>query len=124
MKLFVEFDENGEVAGFNYAFDGVKLEQNSVEVASFDGIFGGMKYVDGKWEDTPRSIEERSSIARMKRDQTLAEDVDPITSNALRFNSMTAEQQQAWADYRQALLDIPSQSGFPHDIVWPNKPTE
>jgi len=27
-----------------------------------------------------------------------------------------------WQDYRQALRDIPQQSGFPGDITWPVKP--
>ena len=27
-----------------------------------------------------------------------------------------------WKTYRQALRDVPSQSGFPHDITWPEKP--
>ena len=27
-----------------------------------------------------------------------------------------------WAKYRQELRDIPSQAGFPRDIVWPKKP--
>ena len=27
-----------------------------------------------------------------------------------------------WATYRQALRDITSQAGFPHNIVWPTKP--
>jgi len=30
--------------------------------------------------------------------------------------------QQAWADYRQALRDIPQQEGFPENVVWPEKP--
>lgn len=29
---------------------------------------------------------------------------------------------QAEKDYRQALRDVPTQSGFPTDIVWPTKP--
>lgn len=29
---------------------------------------------------------------------------------------------QAWADYRQALRDVPSQSGFPYSVVWPEEP--
>jgi len=29
---------------------------------------------------------------------------------------------QEWADYRQALRDVPQQIGFPGDIVWPSKP--
>lgn len=30
--------------------------------------------------------------------------------------------QQAWATYRQALRDVPEQSGFPWNVVWPIKP--
>lgn len=30
--------------------------------------------------------------------------------------------QAAWAEYRQALRDIPQQAGFPHDVAWPVKP--
>jgi hypothetical protein len=29
---------------------------------------------------------------------------------------------QAWADYRQALRDVPSQPGFPYSVVWPEEP--
>lgn len=28
----------------------------------------------------------------------------------------------AWAVYRQALRDITAQSGFPREIIWPQKP--
>jgi hypothetical protein len=28
----------------------------------------------------------------------------------------------AWATYRQALRDIPSQSGFPRSVTWPSTP--
>lgn len=27
-----------------------------------------------------------------------------------------------WANYRQSLRDVPSQSGFPHDVTWPTEP--
>jgi len=30
--------------------------------------------------------------------------------------------QTAWADYRQALRDVPQQAGFPTEITWPVKP--
>jgi len=30
----------------------------------------------------------------------------------------------AWATYRQALRDVPSQSGFPNSITWPEWPDE
>jgi hypothetical protein len=28
----------------------------------------------------------------------------------------------AWALYRQALRDVTDQDGFPHEIIWPEKP--
>lgn len=28
----------------------------------------------------------------------------------------------AWATYRQALRDVPSQAGFPWDVQWPTQP--
>ena len=30
--------------------------------------------------------------------------------------------QSAWAEYRQALRNVPQQTGFPTDINWPSKP--
>lgn len=30
--------------------------------------------------------------------------------------------QAAWATYRQALRDIPSQVGFPNEVTWPTEP--
>ena len=68
-----------------------------------------------------RSVSLKASTRRA-RDAMISRDVDPIVSNPLRWAALTAEQQQAWVDYRQALLDIPQQSGFPHDVVWPTKP--
>jgi len=34
----------------------------------------------------------------------------------------TEEEKEAWKAYRQALRDIPEQSGFPWDVVFPKKP--
>jgi hypothetical protein len=27
-----------------------------------------------------------------------------------------------WAAYREALRNLPAQEGFPHNVIWPNKP--
>jgi hypothetical protein len=35
---------------------------------------------------------------------------------------LTTEQQQQLQTYRQALLDVPQQAGFPDTIEWPEKP--
>ena len=59
---------------------------------------------------------------RKQRDSILTTVVDPLVSNPMRWGDLTAEQQQAWADYRRALLDVPQQSGFPTDVAWPTRP--
>jgi hypothetical protein len=62
-----------------------------------------------------------SEELRGERDSLLAE-VDAFVGNPLRWATLSAEQQDAWAVYRQALLDVPQQAGFPNDVVWPVKP--
>ena len=58
---------------------------------------------------------------RSNRNRRLAE-VDAVAGNALRWAALDAETQAAWALYRQELLDVPQQAGFPNDVVWPTKP--
>lgn len=65
---------------------------------------------------------EAAALARSERNYRLRNDVDPIVSNPLRWASMSAEKQGEWIAYRQALLDVPQQAGFPHNILWPTKP--
>lgn len=36
---------------------------------------------------------------------------------------LTTAQQAAWATYRQQLRDIPEQSGYPFNVIWPTPPT-
>lgn len=35
---------------------------------------------------------------------------------------LTTEQKQEWAEYRQALRDVPEQAGFPENVAWPLVP--
>jgi len=63
-----------------------------------------------------------AAYVRMERDNILSTVVDPIVSNPLRWADMTSEKQAEWASYRTALLDLPDQDGFPHNITWPTKP--
>lgn len=65
---------------------------------------------------------ETAAEVRFHRNQLLAFTVDPLATNQLRWAAMSEEQQQALASYRQALLDLPDQPGFPHDIEWPLPP--
>ena len=62
-----------------------------------------------------------ASEVRADRDGRLTE-VDAIAGNALRWAALDAATQAAWSAYRQALLDVPQQSGFPTSVTWPTKP--
>lgn len=42
--------------------------------------------------------------------------------NPVWYASLTAEQQQELTTYRQLLLAVPQQSGFPTQVEWPTKP--
>lgn len=62
-----------------------------------------------------------AASVRADRDYRLVE-VDDIAGNALRWAALDTATQGEWATYRQALLDIPQQDSFPHNIAWPHKP--
>lgn len=62
----------------------------------------------------------KASQVREKRMYLLRTEVDAI--NPMRWETLTTEQQQAWRDYRQALLDVTEQEGFPWTVEWPEPP--
>ena len=65
--------------------------------------------------DPGPSKEQLAARARSERDALLKE------SDWTQVPDAPVDQ-QAWADYRQALRDVPQQDGFPTDIDWPSKP--
>ena len=56
-----------------------------------------------------------SAAMRIRRDQIL-------TSSDWTQLADSPRDKQAWAAYRTALRDVPSQPGFPHTILWPTQP--
>ena len=67
-----------------------------------------------------RSQEELENIVysgkvRTKRNKLLAESDWTQVADA-------PVDQSAWANYRQALRDVPAQSGFPKAVLWPETP--
>jgi len=66
---------------------------------------------------------ELSAELRSERDQKLAEEVDPLVTNPLRWADLTEDKQAEWTQYRTDLLNLPSQAGFPNSITWPTKPS-
>lgn len=93
--------------------NGVSVELSDQEVA--DRLAEELEWENGRDERAAAGV-------RATRDRRLNAQVDPIVSNPLRWASMSAEKQGEWTAYRQALLDVPQQAGFPHNVVWPTKP--
>jgi hypothetical protein len=79
----------------------------------------GQRWTGSAWEYPLSVLEAR---VRAGRDARLLE-VDAIAGNALRWAALNADTQAAWATYRQALLDVPQQAGFPNTVAWPTEPT-
>lgn len=69
----------------------------------------------------PPTLEAREFMARASRDSLLS-GMDAVVSSPLRWATLSPETQQAYAVYRQALLDVPQQAGFPDDVIWPTPP--
>lgn len=96
--------------------------QGTVEVPLMPGsgyTFDGAQWVapSQSWLD-----EQAAKAVRSERLRRLVLEVDPLVSNPLRWNDLTAEKQEAWTTYRTALLNITEQARFPHTVVWPVKP--
>ena len=77
------------------------------------------EYTGSEWVAVPPNPPTEAEV-RQERDTLLANsdwtqlpDAQAALSDAKKL---------AWAVYRQALRDVPQQSGFPANVVWPDKP--
>lgn len=69
----------------------------------------------------PEKTQEQLAVqGRQLRDKYLHQHVDTI--NAVRWQSLSDQQRQEIMDYRQALLDVPAQTGWPRTVTWPQLP--
>jgi hypothetical protein len=75
-------------------------------------------YVPPTQEELDAALAE---AGRADRDARLM-DVDAVAGNTLRWAALTSAEQAIWAVYRQALLDVPQQEGFPSEVTWPVAP--
>ena len=70
------------------------------------------------WVATPTTAA-LALAARAERDRRM----DATVSVSLKYYRLGEPIPQAWADYMQALADVPEQPGFPTAITWPTPPT-
>mgnify|MGYP001108517607 CR=1 FL=1 len=76
-------------------------------------LVGGVWTLDWTVTTVPQEVAEER--VRSQRNSLLSQ----TDWMALTDNTMT----QPWADYRQALRDVPEQAGFPYNVTWPTEPT-
>lgn len=92
-------------------------------------VEGQPKLVGGEWvqvwvvsdasaEEVEQRTNEKAASVRSERNRLIAE-CDWTQLSDAPLNSL---QKADWTQYRQELRDVPQQVGFPHEVVWPNKP--
>lgn len=73
------------------------------------------------WQD-PRDVQQKYNDAVDSINIQRVELLYKSDWTQIPNNPLTTEKQQEWADYRQQLRDITSQSGYPFNVVWPTQP--
>ena len=86
----------------------------------------GVQLIDGMWH-TKYSVADMDAAAKATVDANQAEVIRRQRSHKLAGSDWTQVadspvDKAAWAAYRQGLRDIPTQSGFPWDVTWPQEP--
>lgn len=93
--------------------------KSGIEVApQHDGEIG-WTWTGNGWHN-PEVLPNLEKQERERRDKYLQLYVDII--NGVRWESLTQQQKDDMVVYRQALLDVPQQVGFPANITWPTPP--
>lgn len=75
-------------------------------------------------EEIQANYDAEAELVRARREELLKAS-DWVTVKAVDQNAQDGlgiQVPQVWLDYRQALRDITSQAGFPHNITWPTAP--
>jgi hypothetical protein len=90
------------------------------------GYRDGVEQIDGKWY-TKYSVADMSDEAKTAKDAEQAKAVREQRSTKLKESDWTQVadapvDKTVWATYRQALRNVPAQSGFPWEITWPDAP--
>lgn len=68
-----------------------------------------------------KTQEEKAAECRADRNERL-KNLDAVLSNPLRWDEFSDAKKAEHAAYRQSLLDVPQQPGFPDSIEWPVMP--
>ena len=112
-------------------YNGVTQDANGNWVQAWSVVDMFQDYIDDEGVTHTKADQEAAYQAdldakaaesvRTQRDKLLAES-DWVTVKAVDQNAadnLGIQVPQVWLDYRQALRDITTQDGFPHNVIWP-----
>jgi hypothetical protein len=139
MKPFIVFKENGQILRSGNCSDDDFIHQAGDGELLIEGIANPVtQYIsDGDVMDMPTKpdsnhvfdystkewvadLNKAAAAAIEKRNQFLASGPDRV--NPMWWASMSTEEQAEVSEYRQALLNITDQAGYPLQIDWPPPP--
>lgn len=108
--------------GADPVFNGPQAQPTRYQVAYRDGV----EQVNGKWY-TKFAVADMGDEAKAALDEQQAASIRAERSRRLAESDWTQVEdapvdKAAWATYRQALRDVPAQSGFPWEVTWPTQP--
>jgi hypothetical protein len=108
--------------GADPVFNGPQAQPTRYQVAYRDGV----EQVNGKWY-TKFAVADMGDEAKAALDEQQAASMRSERSRRLAESDWTQVadspvDKAAWATYRQALRDVPTQAGFPWDVAWPAQP--
>jgi hypothetical protein len=109
IDLIVRFTEINEELPFTANVSDPEPHGRDIFARAQAGEFGEV----APFNPVPPTLEEVAAIFRETRNYKLQNEVDPIVSNPLRWADLSPEQQQAYSNYRRALLDITEDPEFP-----------
>jgi hypothetical protein len=86
----------------------------------------GVSLIGGQWF-AQYSVAEMDANTKAATDAAQAEAVRAMRDQRLTSSDWTQVadspvDKPSWAAYRTALRDVPAQSGFPWDVIWPEAP--
>lgn len=104
-------DAHGNYLG---GFDGAQPPDRAIEVP-YAPESAADRWNGKAWE---KNTNVKQAAIRAARDSLLAS----ADWTQIQDSPLTDAEKIAWADYRQALRDVPEQAGFPDTVDWPIAP--
>jgi hypothetical protein len=109
INLTVKFKEFDEELPFSANANDSEEHGRTLYSQALSGEYGAI----APFEPKEFTVDEIKYLVRDVRNEKLKTEVDPVVSNFLRWDSLSAEKQKEYEDYRQQLLDITNDANFP-----------